>query len=107
MRPSLRTVANRITIGKDEKSMGLEVLMATIMMSSAKIILKVKKISSIKAGSGSTSNEITMSTAAGIARDVANVSAEPLLRKCRKFVKILSAKSTLMPYHQKNPSIAS
>ena len=80
--------------------------MATIMMSSAKIILKVKKISSIKAGSGSTSNEITMSTAAGIARDVANVSAEPLLRKCRKFVKILRAKSTLMPYRQLNSSIA-
>ena len=71
------------------------------------IILKVKKISSINAGNGSTSNEITMSTAAGIARDVANVSAEPLLRKCRKFVKILSAKSTLMPYRQLNSSIAS
>ena len=64
------------------------------MISSAKIILKVKKISSIKAGRGNTSKAITMSTAAGIARDVANEIAEPLVMKCRKLVKILRAKST-------------
>ena len=77
------------------------------MISRAKIILKVKKISSIKAGRGNTSKAITISTAAGIARDVAKVMAEPLLKKCRKFVKILSAKSTLMPFRQINSSIAS
>ena len=76
------------------------------MISSAKIILKVKKISSIKAGSGNTSKAITISTAAGIARDVANETAEPLVMKCRKLVKILRAKSTLMPYRLINPSIA-
>ncbi len=78
--------------------MGLDVFMATMIISKARMMLKEKKISSIKAGSGRTSKAITIRTAAGIAREVAMERNERLDTRCRKFVRMLSAKSKFLPF---------
>ena len=71
-------------IGNDEKSMGLAVSIATIMISSARIMLNVKKISNIKGGIGRTRRVNTNSTNNGVTNELRG----KILAKCRKFVSV-------------------
>tara|TARA_B100000676_G_scaffold257390_1_gene265180 strand:+ start:134 stop:376 length:243 start_codon:yes stop_codon:yes gene_type:complete len=69
-------------IGKDEKSIGVAVWIATMTIKSAKMMLKVKKISSIKGGIGRTRSVRTNSTMSGVISELSGKE----LAKCRKFV---------------------
>tara|TARA_B100001094_G_C17897382_1_gene654701 strand:+ start:447 stop:686 length:240 start_codon:yes stop_codon:yes gene_type:complete len=76
-------------MGKDEKSMGVAVCIATIMINSAKMMLKVKKTSSSTGGIGSTSKLKTSNTIIGITSELSG----KILSWCRKFVNVKSDKS--------------
>ena len=69
--------------------MGVAVCIATIMIRSAKIMLKVKKTSSNIGGMGSTNRLKTSSTITGITRELSG----KILNWCRKFVNVNSEKS--------------
>ena len=75
------TVANRITIGKLENSIGVDVFIATIMIRSERTILKVNIMSSMNAGIGKINRVRTSNTKAGV------VTAPDILANgiCRKF----------------------
>ena len=75
------TVANRITIGKLENSIGVDVFIATIMIRSERTILKVNIMSSMNAGIGKINRVRTSNTKAGV------VTASEILANgiCRKF----------------------
>ena len=61
-------VANSKTEGKAEKSKGLVVLMAIMMITKLATILKVNKKSSNKGGNGKTNMPMIINTKAGIPR---------------------------------------
>ena len=65
---SRNMVANSSTVGKDEKSSGLRVLMEIMMITRLIIILKVNKKSNKSAGKGSTSMAMINNTSTGIPR---------------------------------------
>ena len=75
------TVANRITIGKLENSIGVDVFIATIMIRSERTMLKVNIMSSMNAGIGKINRVRTSNTKAGV------VTAADILANgiCRKF----------------------
>ena len=64
--PSLSIVASNKMAGKAEKSRGLELLIAIMIMTTPNKILKVKRKSSKNEGRGSTSIEIINRTMTGI-----------------------------------------
>ena len=82
-------MAKRTIMGKEEKSMGVAVCIATIMISSAKMMLNVKKTSNSIGGMGSTSKLKTSSTIIGITKELSRKT----LIWCRKFVNVKSEKS--------------
>ena len=84
-------VAKRIITGKDEKSIGDALLIATMIIKRAITMLKVNKMSNMKGGIGSTSRANTSSTAPGIA----SAPNSKLRIKRRKSDKRISANSTL------------
>jgi len=61
-------VANNNTDGKDEKSKGLRVLMAIMMMTKLATMLKVNKKSNNNGGKGKTNMAMINNTSAGIPR---------------------------------------
>jgi hypothetical protein len=61
-------VANNSTDGKDEKSKGLRVLMAIMMMTKLATMLKVNKKSNNSGGNGKTNMAMINNTSAGIPR---------------------------------------
>jgi hypothetical protein len=63
-------VANNKTDGKDENSSGLRVPMAIMMISKLIAMLKVNKMSNIKAGRGTTNMAMINNTIAGKPRPV-------------------------------------
>ncbi len=71
-------------IGKDEKSMGVAVCIATMMISNAKMMLNVKKMSNITGGMGRTNRVNTNNTINGVINELSG----KLLTKCRKFVNV-------------------
>lgn len=81
--PRRITVAKRMTIGKEENSIGLEVLIDTMMIRSDKMMLNVNITSSMGAGIGRTSNIKRSKTTAGVA--IAPQTARGEI--CRKFDK--------------------
>lgn len=82
-------VAKSMTMGKEEKSRGLAVFMATMMMSSARIMLIEKNISSMTAGIGRMSNARIIMTTAGTARELHG----KFPANCRIFVNLSQASS--------------
>ena len=62
-------VENKITVGKEENSIGVAVLMATMMTSSASRMLRVNKTSSIIAGNGKISMVRISRMTAGTAKE--------------------------------------
>ena len=66
--PKRNMVANNSTDGKDEKSKGLRVLMAIMMMTKLATILKVNKKSNNSGGKGRTNMAMINNTSAGIPR---------------------------------------
>jgi hypothetical protein len=67
-RPKRSMVANNSTDGKDEKSKGLRVLMAIMMMTKLATMLKVNKKSNNSGGNGKTNMAMINNTSAGIPR---------------------------------------
>jgi hypothetical protein len=65
-RPSLNIVASSKIAGKEEKSNGLELFMAIMMIITPSKILKVNKKSNKNGGSGRINIEIMSSTITGI-----------------------------------------
>jgi hypothetical protein len=63
-------VANNKTEGKDENSNGLRVPMAIMMINKLMAMLKVNKMSNIKAGRGTTNMAMINNTMAGKPRPV-------------------------------------
>jgi hypothetical protein len=63
-------VANNKTVGKDENSMGLRVLMAIMMITKLITMLKVNKKSNKSGGKGSTNMAMINSTKTGMPRPV-------------------------------------
>ena len=63
-------VANRMMVGKEEKFRVSEVFRATMMISSASRMFRVKKKSSIKGGSGRINMVKMRITAMGMAKEV-------------------------------------
>jgi len=76
-------VANRIMVGKDEKCSVSAVFNATMMISSASRMLRVKKKSSINGGIGKISMVKIRMTATGIANDVHGIFADNCRRSDR------------------------
>ena len=66
--PKRSMVANNSTDGKDEKSKGLRVLMAIMMMTKLATMLKVNKKSNNNGGKGRTNMAMINNTSAGIPR---------------------------------------
>ena len=66
--------------GNAEKSKGSALLSPTMIINSASKMLKVKKMSNIMGGIGSTSIASTMSTTVGMAKE----DHEILVEKCRR-----------------------
>ena len=64
--------------------MGVAVCIATMMISSAKMMLNVKKTSSIKGGIGRTRSVNTSKTISGVTNELRG----KVLAKCRKFVSV-------------------
>ena len=64
--------------------MGVAVCIATMMIRSAKMMLKVKKMSNITGGIGRTRSVSTNSTISGVNNELSG----KLLSKCRKFVSV-------------------
>ena len=62
-------VENRMTVGKEENSIGVAVFIATMMTSSASKMFRVNSTSSITAGSGRISIVRISRTTAGTAND--------------------------------------
>jgi|TARA_B100000959_G_C14552122_1_gene448091 hypothetical protein len=88
-------VAKSMTMGKEEKSRGLAVFIATMIMSRARMIFIEKNMSNIKAGIGSMSNARMRSTTAGTAKEL----HRKLAANCRIFVNLsqaISIKSLLL-----------
>ena len=73
-------VDHKIIGGNAEKSRGSALLSPTIIINRASNMLKVKKISSIIGGIGSTSIASTISTTLGMAKE----DHEILVEKCRR-----------------------
>jgi len=73
-------VDHKIMGGKAEKSKGSALLSPTMIINSASNMLKVKKISNIMGGIGSTSIASTMSTTVGMAKEDQEIFPE----KCRR-----------------------
>jgi len=73
-------VANRMMVGKEENSSVDDVFSATIMMSSAKRIFKVKKMSNMNGGSGKISMVKIHTITTGIASDCHGMSID----SCRR-----------------------
>ena len=69
-------------IGKDEKSIGVAVWMATMMIKSASMMLKVNKTSSITGGMGNTRSVSISRTKNGVTSELSGKA----LTMCRKFV---------------------
>ena len=69
-------------IGKDEKSIGVAVCIATMMINNAKMMLNVKKMSNITGGIGRTSSVNTNNTIKGVISELSG----KFVTRCRKFV---------------------
>ena len=63
-------VANNKIVGNDEKSSGMRVLMAIMMITKLATMLKVNKKSNKSGGNGSTNMAMIINTRTGIPRPV-------------------------------------
>ena len=79
-------VANRIMVGNEEKFSVSAVLRATIMISSASKMLRVKKKSNISGGKGNINMVKMRMTAIGIANEVHGTVAD----NCRKSDRLIA-----------------
>ena len=81
-------VANKRTVGKDENSSGLRVLMAIMMTTRLHMMLKVNKKSNNSGGSGNTNMAMMTSTTTGI--------LSPVRSNFDKFCRIVDRVSVLI-----------
>tara|TARA_B110000444_G_scaffold252825_1_gene282676 strand:- start:657 stop:947 length:291 start_codon:yes stop_codon:yes gene_type:complete len=88
-KPNLITVAKRTIMGKEEKSIGVAVWIATIIINRAKMMLNVNKTSNIIGGIGKTSRDNTSSTMIGVTRELSGNSRSC----CRKLVNVKRTES--------------
>jgi hypothetical protein len=76
-------------MGKEEKSIGVAVWIATIIINRAKMMLNVNKTSNMIGGIGKTSSDNTSSTMIGVTRELSGKS----LSRCRKLVNVKRSES--------------